>query len=649
MKKIILLPILLCFALTSCEPESNPVEQPIEPILSACAGNFIIKSLFDTESLKKCSSVTGNILIDSEYSQGLNLANLKNLTLISGDLEISGKTLVDLKGLENLEEIGGNLIIDGITNINSIDLGSLEKIGGDFIISGSGKLSVLDLKKLKSIGGKFEYINNVSEIEFNSLNALETVDQISFYNNPGLEIIGSFEKLRKFNLIHVSNNLKLKEIKGFTNLVEIKNIDISENTSLTTLNGFGALTLISGNITLNSNMVLENIQAFNSLKHIVGAINILNNHINFQNSFPALKIVGAEIHITNNTHEGYFQSFRELETFTGEAFSISYNLFSSFHGPDKLKKARTIGFHGGTRGKLEGFDQLTDIEGRLEIFMHKDPIEVIAFKNLKTVGGHLYVAHNDKIQNLAPLLNSVEQIGGEFRIENNEELQQFWVGDQLKFIGGPVVISTNQSLIKAGGFNGVTNNVDLIFIIDNYELKEFIGFTGITSIKNIGMYRNLGLKTISGFSSLKLIEKEFILQGNSKLDLLDGFRSLEEVGIYFFIGEGEITNLVNFGNLKKIGQEFKIGGVKGLRSLQGLENLTSPIKIIDIHHNPQLTDISALRNIGTITESINMVMNERLAVCSIKPICQFISAGGAVYLNYNAEGCNTSSQILEKC
>lgn len=671
MKKIFILLAYFCFILTSCEPENNSVEPPSDgtsgyPI---CEGSYLIYTRSDTNILLYCSSVTGDITVYSPMSQLMGLENFKNLNSISGNLDINGEKILDLKGLENLKEIGGNLILSEVTNISSVDLSSLEKIGGDiilsgvtnlesidlgkleriegdFIIDGSTKLSSMNLKNLKSIGGKFGYQNNSSELVFNSLNSLESVNEISFLDNSGLESIGGFEILKKLNLLNISNNSDLKKIKGFTNLLEVNNVNVESNKSLTDINGFDVLKLILKNITIKFNSVLINIPAFNDLNQ-TGNLYISHNHINFSNAFPALK--GAEeIFIGTNTHEGNFQSFRELET-VGTYFGIYQNYFSSFHGPDKLKNATNMGFNNGTRGKLEGFDQLSHLDGALNIWYHEDLVEVLAFNNLKTIRGNLNIQRNDKILNLTPLLNSVEEVGGEFHITDNAAIEQFWVGEQLKFVGGPVIIYMNQSLIKAGGFNGVTNAFENIFITNNYSLNEFTGFAGITSIGYILIDQNRVMEKISGFTSLKSTESELIIAGNSELALIDGFGSMEEVGTYFTIGGGKIPNLVNFDNLKKIGLAFTIGNEKEIRSLQGMENLTSPIKNININNNPELTDISALRNIETITESINVMANERLSSCSISTFCEFIAAGRGGDFQYNAEGCNSTPQVKESC
>jgi|GEM_PF-1804081 len=110
-----------------------------------------------------CAEIDGNVELAPINGSILNLNGLQNLTLVTGNISISGTDIMDLNGLENLYYVGGDFTI-----INNLALDSIHALNGFNYIGGS--LTLADNTSLAACCA-------ISEIQ----NAVEGT--IDVYNN----------------------------------------------------------------------------------------------------------------------------------------------------------------------------------------------------------------------------------------------------------------------------------------------------------------------------------------------------------------------------------------------------------------------------------------------------------------------------------
>ena len=119
----------------------------------------------DLAELSECEIITGNLLISR--SSLTNLADLENLTSVEGDLWIEyTRDLANLTGLENLTSVKGELKIYR-TGLNDITgLNNLASVGEDLRIYGNDILPTCEAEWLRdtigveNIGGEISIYGN---------------------------------------------------------------------------------------------------------------------------------------------------------------------------------------------------------------------------------------------------------------------------------------------------------------------------------------------------------------------------------------------------------------------------------------------------------------------------------------------------------
>jgi hypothetical protein len=151
---------------------------------------------------------------DYEINEPEDLRILSVYSEVTGNLTITGSSLINLKGLEGLDSIGGNLTISH--NSELIHLQGLED--------------------LASVGGDIDINNNEKLVDLKGLSGLAELD-------------GS---------LSIQNNLFLKNLDGLDNLVEINgDLTIDVNPLLGKLDGLRNLIVLDGFLRITDNEILK--------------------------------------------------------------------------------------------------------------------------------------------------------------------------------------------------------------------------------------------------------------------------------------------------------------------------------------------------------------------------------------------------------
>lgn len=226
------------------------------------------------------------------------------------------------------------------------------------------------------------------------------------------------------------------------------------------------------------------------------------------------------------------------------------------------------------------------------------------YPNCTTITGNLTIEgyNTDRIKDLSAF-HQIKRIDGNLFIGNHLSLEILNGLQQLESIGGDLIISNIPTLKNVG---------DLL----NLSIVE-----GTLNISNCQKLETLQLP------KLQEVRKNLTVFYNASLFTLTGFKSINTIG-----GDLKILKNPLISNLMGLEQLQKIGG--GLL----------------IYHNDSLSSLKGMENLQTVQDRIILVQNERLANCNNSFCYRFntqqIMEG---YIKENACGCNSAIEIKTTC
>jgi len=224
------------------------------------------------------------------------------------------------------------------------------------------------------------------------------------------------------------------------------------------------------------------------------------------------------------------------------------------------------------------------------------------------IEGDVEINGND-ITNLIGL-NVLTFIGGDLKINYNDNLTSLIGLDNITYIGGRLLFYWNNSLTSLTGLEGLTTIGERLYIAFHDNLSSLTGLDNLTSIGG-----------------------SLFIDGTYLLNDLNGLNNLSAIG-------GGLT----------IGWDWVDGG-NSLESLTGLEGLTTIGGGLTISYNPGLVNLSGINNLnaGSI-ENLSINNNHSLTTCEVQSICDYLSnPGGIVEIYDNAPGCNNPPEIANAC
>lgn len=276
----------------------------IDLLLFTACGDTTVKSQGDADALASCSTVSGDIKIDSTFS---------------GDLTLNG-----------IQKIGGSITSNNATGLTGIIAPSLESITDNFWIYESPILTTLDFAKLTSIGTiHWEALAGLQTLTFTTgvtdigdvsiVNtglrnldgiSLKTVGTFNIENNNNLKSVNVNNLTNATNLINFAGNSQQLEIE-FPNLGTAKNLTIRNVKTVsipslekltgqlgfwsTNLTSFSAPNLTStADLTFNDNTDLTNV-SMPALTKVDGGFLVTRNDVLGTIELPKLKTVTGAI------------------------------------------------------------------------------------------------------------------------------------------------------------------------------------------------------------------------------------------------------------------------------------------------------------------------------------------------------------------
>ncbi len=478
---------------------------------------------------------------------------------------------------------------------------------------------------------------NLSSIE--GLLNLEFVSVLKINENNDLIEIDNFAKLQKVDLLKIENNIKLEKINGFHELTNCNAIAIKENNSLTEILFLPKLKKIHS-LEISLNQSLRNLSGFNSLKSAV-SINISDNEeLENLNELDSL-IDCVNLIIRNNSKLTSFFS-------SGNINKAIQNL--TIQNNKELQNTISIGCNNEFRQVLiVGNLRLNRIElnkcnknytdFNLTINSNPNLKEIIVdlFLNIN----RLIIEDNDRLTNIGSFSKIIEI--RECRIVGNDSLKN------ISFAGAEIIQISNLKVEENNSLEiiDLTNSFDFysfsLFVSNNNKLER-IRIPKILKMYSLILANNEQLKEIE-FDNLNVVD--FIsIDNNSSLENLNGMAKIKETVNLSIIQNNKLVSLKGLSNLKSIFGKLDISYNNSLVSL--FDNLINASGF-SISNNPELIDISGLRNIN-ISTNISVVNNPNLSNCSILSICRsFDSNDITKYFYANNTNCENAEMVKESC
>ena len=154
--------------------------------------------------------------------------------------------------------------------------------------------------------------------------------------------------------------------------------------------------------------------------------------------------------------------------------------------------------------------------------------------NCETIKGSLYISGND-ISHLTPL-KTITSITNELKIENTNNLFRTNGLENLKTVGGPLVLRNNEILVDIDDFQSITE-LERLTIRDNKLLKNLTGFQNLETVEGLHIISNENLENLYGLENVSKV-KNIRIVNNSNLRSIDGLKKVEQL-------EGDLIISVN--------------------------------------------------------------------------------------------------------
>ena len=250
---------------------------------------------------------------------------------------------------------------------------------------------------------------------------------------------------------------------------------------------------------------------------------------------------------------------------------------------------------------LEGLESITDVGWDFRINENAGLQSLMGLSGLVNVNATLRITENAELVNLNGL-NNLETIGG-IGVRRNPKLVSFEALNKLHRLDGDLVIEVN------------------------HLIEDFTGFESLDTIKGLFVVRATdNLLSLKGFQNLKYVKEDFIVAINP---LQEDFKGLESLN---FIG----------GNVSIIN-----GGLKTLNGLEGLKYIGGNLRIED---NGSLTSLSGIDQVAFFGGLLNIRNNPNLATCHVESVCQHLTnTENANTISGNSTNCNSEAAIEAQC
>ena len=259
-----------------------------------------------------------------------------------------------------------------------------------------------------------------------------------------------------------------------------------------------------------------------------------------------------------------------------------------------------------------------------------------ALGTLTSINGNCEIDHTP-LPNLASI-NNVHQIQGWLWLDQDTLMTSIGLTN-LTHCGFFLFSNLPHLTSMAGVSYHVDNPASGTFWIINTALTNLNGLDSLISAPNFYIIGNPNLTSLHGLEKLSGdIGSGFSIFNNNTLtniSALSGITSLN-YGTLEVSYNGALGNLIGLGNIINI---------KGALWMESNGNITT---LSDFNNNLNIRD-SIVNTNTNIRDTVRVRYNNQLALCSFTPLCNYLSNNGGAYINDNAPGCNSITELQASC
>ncbi len=591
--------------------------------------------LFDLKGFAMLRNVGSYVNI---YNNGSlqSLDGLAALKTVGGYVSVSTNgALLTLAGFGALQSVGGSINID-----NNAKQGSL---AGFAKVTSTGGVDIHTMAALTGITG-FGLLQQSSAL-------------VTIHDNAVLGTLNGFNALTACNSdVLIYNNAVMSTMPGFMGLVSVRHLEIHDNAALQTLAGFGSLASVGGHFDIHGHPALLSISGFGMLHDVAAYLTIHHNPkmTNFD-GMQTLKTIGGDLQIQNNLA---LTSIAGLNASgmkgLGNSFAISNNPMLSvcqvsqlkttlmlatpgWTGPDDSccnggctactaamctgmvsQIAGQSGMYNGsltitTPADLQTLVAVTHITGDLTI-NSTALTNLTGLGNVAVVDGSVSISNNSSLTGLNGLA-SLTTVGKDFNIQSNGSITSLTGLSNLTSVGGYFQLYNNAALTNVTALTKFKSIGTYLNIQSNSMLTNLNGMSALTSVGTFAQfYSNSALQNINGLTSLATIGTYLNIYNNTMMLDLNGLNALTSVGGYVAIEQQPaMTSLSGLALLNTVAGEIRLDNI-GVSSINGFDGLTQITNgNLQIYTNANLTSIGGFSNLGSITGTLEVHDNAKLA------------------------------------
>ena len=278
-------------------------------------------------------------------------------------------------------------------------------------------------------------------INFEGLDALETIEALEVSNNIDLINFEGLESVQRVDIINVFDNPTLSSLSGFSGLTTVEHLNLFDNIQLSSLQSFGGLQFIES-IRIAGNQI-QSLEGFENITTITEEIFISNEQLISLDAFSGLANFSGSLYFWNNSQLidfSVFEQVTQLENLLVVACDQVQN--------------------------LEGFASLEVVDDFFRFGFNPQLNTLSAFANLHSVGS-LDIYENALLESLEGL-EQLTMIRDNVYLLDNPSLNDISALDQVQPFGlSEVVISRNPNL-------AVCDNAFICSVIFDPDIAEEI-------------------------------------------------------------------------------------------------------------------------------------------------------------------------------
>ena len=432
------------------------------------------------------------------------------------------------------------------------------------------------------------------------------------------------------------------------------------------------VTTIEGNVTIGKSGIVANvindISVFSRVDSISGNLGVIGTSLSSLDDFNSLQYIGGEFSVNNNNILDSLGNFNALQNIGGNFALYGNSSMTSLGNFDALQSVggSFILTYNDVLYSLANFNSLQIITEDFFVFGNPSLTSLGGFNALQIVGRSLFVSNNNSLDSLGDFAG-LQNIGRDLDINGNSSLTSLGNFSALHSIGRDLDVHNNNSLLFLGDFTSLQFVERLFSVIENTSMSFLGDFSALQSITaDFTVTENDSLSFLGDFSNLDTIKGDLSVYANNNLDSLGNFSSLQFIGGNFTSYNNlHISSLGSFTSLQSIKKSFAIidnpsltslGDFTALQSIERAFIVTENNSLISLGDLTHLTHIGtedslSVSSIGNRQNNVSIIVenNDNLVSCCV--LTEFLlerkyAASGKIFINNNAEGCNSKSEIL---